>query len=482
MPFAERHPQSTYLPPRPVGYVPVAGGHGPTAWHCLHCGKRNLSTAKFCGGCAAPSRLPAEFLESLEARNQAPQPSTKPVPAGLTTDAPAAEKQVGGVITSVATFTTISVIQQIDPPEPKRVERVKKAVGPSPAPVRAAVREEPAHQTPALVSMQVPKQVSPPTEPALPASPEADRREIPPESVVKKPARRKPAPSLRHVLNAAILAVRTALAGFPSQTSQWFVRHAVTRRSLAVGAVSVLILCALWPMPTLTAAKNLSAPALEGGKPVFWDDMQTYVSNKLGLSISDTELLARAAWGDIPSLHLPMTCERALAIESVINQRGSKPLIIFPNIPFRGPLLDRHLQTTASAPAPFSDVPLDHPLYDAWRPLLTMDPPPPVALPNGKACPYEVIRWEEWQALIAAVWRSCRPGRTPPEEVLAERSGTVSGDDADRSIRALGEGLGVKIGETPFLANPRGTPSRMETLAALSRLLADAQKFENDGV
>lgn len=464
MPFAERHPQSTYLPPRPVGYVPVAGGRGPTSWHCPHCGKRNLSTSKFCGGCAAPSRLPAEFLESLEVRNQETQPQA-------TADVLTPGKPVETAISAVASITTVSVIQQIDPPEPKVIERIDMNVRPQ---------------------QQVPERPTIQEKPVVPSSPAPESSFVPPENVgleavheplAKKASRRRPAPHLRDLASLIaplVRSVRTLLADAASTAAGLLISQTPARRSLAVGIVSVLVLCALWPMPTLTAARNLTSPALENGKPVFWNDMQKYISRKLGLSISDTELLARAAWGDIPSLHLPMTCERALAIESVINQRGNNPLVVFPNIPFRGPLLDRHLQMTASEPAPFSDVPLDHPVYDAWRPLLAMTPPPAVALPNGKACPYEVIRWEEWQPLAAAVWRSCRPGRTPPEDILAERSGTFSGDDADRSLRALGEGLGVEIGETPFRANPQGTPSRMEMLAALSRLLTAAQKLAEE--
>ncbi len=470
MPFAERHSQSTYLPPRPVGYVPVAGGRGPTSWHCLHCGKRNRSTSKFCGGCAAPSRLPAEFLESLEAQSREATAPTTPTSADVATDVPATGTTTDSVISSVATFTTISVIQQIDPPEPELIERIDGIAQPQQVPEQPVIQEEPA--------------ATPIPAPELSSAPaENVSREPAHETVVKKTSHRRPAPHLRDLTSLvapAIRSIRASLADAASTASRLFVSHTATRRSLAVGIVSVLILCALWPMPTLTAAKNLTTPALEGGKPVFWNDMQSYISTKLGLGITDTELLARAAWGDIPSLHLPMTCERALAIESVINQRGSKPLVVFPNIPFRGPLLDRHLRMTASEPAPFSDVPLDHPVYDAWRPLLAMTPPPPVALPSGKACPYEVIRWEEWQPLVAAAWRSFRPGRTPPEEILAERAGTVTGNDADRSLRALAEGLGVEIGETPFRGNPQGTPSRMETLAALSRLLTAAQKLAEE--
>ncbi|HOT28583.1 MAG TPA: hypothetical protein PLU72_10360 [Candidatus Ozemobacteraceae bacterium] len=481
MPFAERHPQSTYLPPRPVGYVPVAGGRGPTSWHCLHCGKRNLSTSKFCGGCAAPSRLPAEFLESLETRNheaQTPAPTQPPsahalATAGVPTPAKPVEP-AEATVSAVATFTTISVIPQIDPPEPKLIERIDLSVQPQ---------------------QQIPEQPAPRENPVPPPSPATQPAAVPQESVCReaahepattKAARRRPAPHLRELVGLiapSVRSIRASIVAAASNAARLIVSHVSARHSLAVGIVSVLVLCALWPMPTLTAAKSMTIPALEGGKPVFWNDMQEYISKKLGLSISDTELLARAAWGDVPSLHLPMTCERALAIESVVNQRGTGSLVVFPNIPFRGPLLDRHLQMTASAPAPFSDVPLDHPVYDAWRALLAMTPPPPVALPSGKACPYEVIRWEEWQPLVAAVWRSCRPGRTPPEDVLAERSGTVTGDDADRSLRALAEGLGVEIGETPFRANPQERPSRMETLAALSRLLTAARKIaeEADG-
>lgn len=476
MPFAERHPQSTYLPPRPVGYVPVAGGRGPTSWHCLHCGKRNLSTSKFCGGCAAPSRLPAEFLESLETRNQetlTPAPS-QPVSARATAeaDAPTVAKPAETAVSSVATITTISVIQQVAPPEPELAERIATSVqSRQQTPERPLIKEEPgAPRNPVSETPAIPSEIV--------------HRKAAHEPATRKASRRKPAPHFRDLASRIVpivRSVRASFAGAASIAARMLVSHIATSRSLAVGIVSMLVLCALWPTPTLTAAKNLTTPALEGGKPAFWNDMQNYISKKLGLSISDTELLARAAWGDIPSLHLPMTCERALAIESVINQRGNKPLVVFPNIPFRGPLLDRHLQMTASEPAPFSDVPLDHPVYDAWRPLLAMTPTPPVALPSGKACPYEVIRWEEWQPLVASVWRSCRPGLTPPEEMLAERSGTITCDDADRSLRALGEGLGIAIGETPFQANLQETPSRMETLAALSRLLTAAQKLAEEG-
>lgn len=454
MPFAERHSLSPYLPPRPVGYAPVAGGRGPSAWHCLSCGKRNLSASRFCGGCAAPSRIPAEFLESLEAQSLSgakPQAAAPDMPAPVE---PVAERPVT-VISSVATFTTISVVQQIDSPEPQQIERIEE---PSEPPV---VREEPIRVAPVI------------------------RLEEPvPEPSVQKPAKPILALHAHHMRNMAgsvLHLARTSLGALLGLIASGFLRHVATRRNLAIGVTSLVILCGLWPLPSLKAAKTWNVPSPESGKPVFWADMQTYISKHLGLSVADTELLARAAWGDVPSVNLPMTCERALAIETIINQRDNKPLVVFPNIPFRGPLLERHLQMPTREPAPFSDVPLDHPLYDAWRSLLAMTPPPPVALLDGKACPYESIRWEEWQPLVAAIWRSCRPGRIPPEELLVESSGSISGDDADHSIRVLGEGLGVDIGETTFRANPQAAPSRMEAFAALSRLLSAAQLSGGDG-
>lgn len=435
MPFAERRSMSTYLPPRPVGHVPVAGGRGPTTWQCLNCGSRNLSSSRFCGGCGTPSRIPADFVESLEAQKQ-----------NRLKFKPAVPKEPAGLIASVATFTTVSVIQQIDTPEPTVIPT---AAEPASAAPKTVIPPEVRHDEPARIP-------------------------------APKPASR--AHRATKTAGSVLKAAGDILATFLALISHGFPLHVATRRNLAIGVTSIVIMCGFSPLQSLTSAKSWDSTSSESGKPVFWADMQSHISRRLGLSLADTELLARAAWGDVPSVNLPMTCERALAIEAIINQRGNEPLVVFPNIPFRGPLLDRYLQSATQESAPFSDVPLDHPLYDAWRPLLSMAPPPPVALQDGKACPYERIRWEEWQPLVASVWRACRPGRVPPDELLVESSGTISGGDADRSLRVLGQSLGIDIGETSFHANPQVSPSRMETLAALSRLLSAVQAGEGSAI
>jgi len=271
---------------------------------------------------------------------------------------------------------------------------------------------------------------------------------------------------------SAFPAARKALTGAFSMMIGRLKQDQAARKRLAVGAtLIVMIICGLWPLRALSRATFTHATP-EDAQAASWADLQSHISRRLGVSLADTELLARAAWGDVPEPQSPMTCDRALSIETVINQRGDRPLVLFPNVPFRGPLLERYLGVVASEPAPFADVPLDHPLYDAWRTLLAMRPVPPVALQGGYAAPYEAIRWEEWQPLVASVWRACRPGCVPPDELMLERSGGIAGGDIDRSLVMLAKGLGVEIGQTAFNAIPPMTPSRMEAFAALSRILS----------
>jgi len=441
MPFTERQPMSPYLPPsRPqVGTVPVAGGRGPTVWHCPHCGKRNLSAARFCGGCGAPSRIPAASTEPFPEKKK--QPAVNPPEAACRPSEDVATTKSVSVVPSVATFVTLTVAQKVEP-APSRTAccspeiisepaqgNVDAASGPAPSPVNLV---QPGFAAGLLVRIQI----------------------------------------ILKAAGSASPAVRPVLAGIFSLMIGRLKQDQTARRRLTVGvALAVMLICGLWPLLALTRA-TLSRATSEGEKPAFWADLQSHISRRLGVSLADTELLARTAWGDVPSSQTPMTCDRALSIETVINQRGDRPLVLFPNVPFRGPLLEKHLAAVASEPAPFADVPLDHPLYDAWRTLLAMRPVPPVARQGGYAAPYESIRWEEWQPLVASVWRACRPGHVPPDELMLERSGVVTGGDIDHSLAILGKGLGVETGQTAFNAIPPITPSRMETFAALSRILS----------
>ncbi len=450
MPFAERQPMSPYLPPAKPTAAPAAptgGGRGPTAWQCLHCGKKNLSISRFCGGCGVPTALPPEAIEQMQKQHQAVSHTLR---NGATLSAP--EERTGpaeqaSVVPAVATFTTVTEPVMVDrPPVPERKELTPAAAE---APIPMADERSP--ERPPVAA------------PAPALTPMAEE-----SSGVAWLAR------IRIIIKAASGKLAVPVAG-PAGFCAWLVgrlrQDPTARRSLAIGAtLAVMVMFGLWPLLAGSSA-TWGSGRIEPAKPVFWSDLQSFLSRQLGVSLSDTEVLARAAWGEVPSSRAPMTCERAQGLEAVINKTGDRPLILFPNIPFRGPLLERHLASDAAEPGPFADVPLDHPLYEAWRALLALRPLPPVMLNENRAAPYESLRWEEWQPLVASVWRVCRPGKEPPAELLLDRSGVVAGAELDRSLSVLGTGLGVEIGQTPFRAIPPITPSRMEAFAALSGIL-----------
>jgi len=453
MPFAERQPMSPYLPPaKPTvaAAVSTGGGRGPTVWHCLHCGKKNLSISRFCGGCGVPTAIPPEAVEQMQKRQQ---PVSHTLRGGQAVASPVANPGTSqsSVVPTVATFVTVTEpVMATRPVVPEREEAVPvKAAAPA-APAATATEKRPESQAP-IAPIEAPTPV---------AGAIAGMTWLARIRIILKAASSK--------IAVPVLGAADVCAWLMSRLRQ----DQNARRSVAIGAtLAVMVMFGLWPLLAVSSGK-WNGGREEPAKPVFWSDLQSFLSRQLGVSLADTEVLARAAWGEVPSSRTPMTCERAQGLEAVVNKTGDRPLVLFPNIPFRGPLLERHLASDAAEPGPFADVPLDHPLYEAWRALLALRPLPPITLSGNRAAPYESLRWEEWQPLVASVWRVCRPGKEPPAELLLDRSGVIAGVELDRSLSVLGGGLGIEIGQTPFRAIPPITPSRMEAFAALSGILA----------
>jgi hypothetical protein len=232
---------------------------------------------------------------------------------------------------------------------------------------------------------------------------------------------------------------------------------------LVMGALPLAILAGL------SHSAETTTPNPDG--VVRWSELQSFLSRHLAITLIEANLLVAEALGKVPAADTPMQCEQLRAVEAVLNSaEDSEPLTLSKDLPLRGPLLTRHLEV----PPPqrevrrFDDVPLDHPLYLAWEPLLETGCP--LAATGRLAQPYEPLTWEAWDRVLSHL--VAKKKLSPPGDHLpAARSGIMNSADLREALRLAAEWLGRALPEESFRTVPPFIPNRLEGLEALAWLM-----------
>ncbi|HNV69585.1 MAG TPA: hypothetical protein PKO06_07815 [Candidatus Ozemobacteraceae bacterium] len=131
-----------------------------------------------------------------------------------------------------------------------------------------------------------------------------------------------------------------------------------------------------------------------------------------------------------------------------------------------------HARKPASGPALFQDVPLDHPLYRAWKTLLKTGAP--LADRDESSHPYDPVTWEDWNRVVSHAFQQLVPELEIQQLLALHRAGPMHPQDLKSELMELGRALEVDRVESYLPAHAIDVPSRLEAFAALSRLFSEA--------
>ncbi len=450
---------------------------------CDGCGQRNRIYARFCGGCgisltsSAPA-LPRENPGRNKPRLLLPEVLLD-TPAGRQIVPPVARPPVARPPVRRRTLTVddLPLLPRIAvQPEPERSDRPMTNPKPggaqeSPAPQQAMAGGAMSGSTSATIQSistvsRLDVSVSGPTAADRTQSAD-DRREVERcRLAAEPPAQAARSGGLPSWPVARERRARTPRHDRPLPGEQ----NAWMRPVLILGTLCMVLLVIA---PIFWAATFGSQTGKAGEAVMNWRDLSAHLSKRLGLTAEETELLARDCLGRLPGPRDRVFVETAKILESYLSAYLPPTLPLFQGLPSSGALLTSHLvrhETQTGRSQPYTDVPLDHPLYESWGALLDIG-----LLPlDGAAQPDAPMTIRAWNEVVDNVSR--RFGVTLGGVRPADASGHNSIDSRTvaRDVAALGRTLTGKEPDVERLAATGYLPTRFEALAALAAVVQPA--------
>ncbi len=236
----------------------------------------------------------------------------------------------------------------------------------------------------------------------------------------------------------------------------WFNRRQL-RRMAAVGAVSLSIVLSVM----------LKGSFSHRGAYVAWGDFRHHVSQKFVIAPQDLDQLFGEINAGRHTVDAPITAAQAEMLETALKQRyGDAGIKLFPNSFFGSGAENGHGLI-------FSDVPLDHPVYIAIKPLMELGVN--CADRQARIRPYDPMNWSDWEKTVNQL--NSLLGMGEEAWVNAEK-GDMSREDLRFALASLRRQFFV--GGIEKLDGLRGSelPSRLESLSALSMILNDLNRMK----
>lgn len=244
------------------------------------------------------------------------------------------------------------------------------------------------------------------------------------------------------------------------------------------GWLMVLGILVIFGLSPILALHNLTMSGVPHVQPerVIWSDLRSILSRRLALTLADVDGLAKAALNDIPRDTDEILCAQAKALKSYLDAVGRNDPPIFKWLPDQGNICKSHLIGFSEAHpiGMFPDVPIDHPVYRAWKCLIHWRIPLSASVEETRkatARPFEPLLWDDWNYTSGKILQLLgkETGRIPAFQRM--KSGPVT-----RPEFFLTLGQMAKLMEIPGeLSQTGGSPkpflSRFEAFSVLSYLL-----------
>jgi hypothetical protein len=127
----------------------------------------------------------------------------------------------------------------------------------------------------------------------------------------------------------------------------------------------------------------------------------------------------------------------------------------------------REKQTQNAPDNLFPDLPWEHVVYQAWKPLLVLNTP--ITTHRGQAAPYQPLAGKDWDRAVRHIGGRFSPTTSSLPLVQSDSDGLVGADDLETSLIALSRDFPLRQPISfPVFSDP---PSRMEAFAALATLV-----------
>lgn len=242
--------------------------------------------------------------------------------------------------------------------------------------------------------------------------------------------------------------------------------NALNVRKYAISGALLLMIAGI----SFFGYKDLSADQYTDNRPT-WGKIRSFISKKYRMTNAELDFIFAKLTNEKPQLAKTLELNGFLKLEKAVAKRlRDDRASLFPNPFFAEPEF-RIIDSKKSEEFVFSDIPLDHPAYQALKPLLEI----------GVFCcddslklkPNEKLTWKDWVACNEKLWGMLNMDSSSflPKESI--RDEIVSNYDLIEYFEALRSQLGLDKKEMVAWSCDPYFPSRMEAFSALSSLLKE---------
>ena len=202
---------------------------------------------------------------------------------------------------------------------------------------------------------------------------------------------------------------------------------------------------------------------VEPEKTPTWEQFRAHLSRNLELSHRELDEIFKRTFAIAPTEENKIALEQAIKIESSLkNKLNNDEMSIFPN-PFFS------YMKNGAGKFLFTDVPLDHPVYEALAPLLEL----------GINCgnkdmeikPYEPIQWSDWKKINKDLLVLLEMDKGLIDQLAYNKKGIMSNIELNKFLVNLNHSFGIQKPGAYFWSQSNFQPSRLEALAALSSVI-----------
>lgn len=213
--------------------------------------------------------------------------------------------------------------------------------------------------------------------------------------------------------------------------------------------------------------------------PVKWRDFKRFVELRTRISGEEIDRVAGEIYGDAVSNESNVRFEFAVTLESELRKALRQPrLSIFPNRFFGVPVNVVSEGKIAASQIVFTDIPLDHPVYQIVRPLLELgvgfwDDDCQIGL-------YYPMTGSSWNTIVSRLMEVTAAGIKVEGHLIPEVNGVYVGwSDLETFLSRFSEVLGLNQPDYRPEERSDEHPSRLEILFEISRLIRELEDFEN---
>jgi len=270
---------------------------------------------------------------------------------------------------------------------------------------------------------------------------------------------------------------------FSGKLVSWMIRS--TNRPTAsfsykkLAAIMIGLALATFALSPILALQSKCSPVEKFFREnqINWGEFRSYLSRKLGLTLSEVEKIAQKAFSALPEAEQLITCDQVKAIERTLSEWDIQFRQLLRLLPEKGPFLRLYLEDfPQKTEAPFfNDVPLDHPVYLAWKALLNQGIP---LKSQGNAdekfpsaSPFDPITWEDWNPVLQIVSGNLNEEFISSQLGLSNPSGPIPREILKKCLAYLARAWEVSDGTGQLNLSSLPNPTRLEAFAALSELL-----------